>query len=101
MLRRNSFMKNQTCGNSHIAGASFTLYPMSDQFVEIILSSLKEVNSSKVWMETDDVTTTIRGKLCHVFDVTQAIFLQAAKTGVHVGFQATYSIGCPGDSTGD
>lgn len=92
---------NQSCGTSKIFGASFTLYPMSDDFVDIILSALKDVDTSKVWMETDDVTTTVRGKMNHVFDVTTAMFLHAASTGKHVGFQATYSLGCPGDSSGD
>ena len=94
-------MNRQACSNSKIAGASFTISPMSDDFVNIILGSLEKVDTSKVWMKTDDVTTTVRGKLVHVFDVTKAIFMVAAKTGEHVSFQATYSLGCPGDSEGD
>ncbi|WP_404451157.1 Ykof family thiamine-binding protein [Virgibacillus necropolis] len=94
-------MTNQQCSGSRIAGCSFSVHPMSDNFIEIITEALKNVNTSKVWMKTDDVTTTIRGKLVHVFDVTKAIFIHAAKTGEHVAFQATYSLGCPGDSTGD
>lgn len=94
-------MMNHMCGTSKIAGASFTIAPMSQNFVEIILNSIKETDTSKVWMDTDDVSTTVRGKLPHVFDVTTAIFLHAAKTGEHVAYQATYSIGCPGDSKGD
>src|SRR5699024_11008459 len=88
-------------GNQQIAGASFSLYPMSDDFVAIIQKSLSETDTSKVWMQTDDVTTTVRGKVVHVFDVTKAIMIHAAKTGKHVAFQATYSLGCPGDSEGD
>ena len=94
-------MMNQSCGTSDIAGVSFSVYPMSDQFVDIILAALKEVDTSKVWLKTDDVTTTVRGKIGHVFDVSKAIFLHAATTGKHVGYQATYSLGCPGDSAGD
>lgn len=89
------------CGTSRIAGCQFTLFPMSDRFVDIILSSLQEVDSSKVWMHTDDVSTCIRGKRVQLFDVTKALFLHAAKTGVHVAMSGTFSIGCPGDSTGD
>src|SRR5690625_5324264 len=74
---------------------------MSDDFVEVIESTLSAVNTSKVWLETDDVSTTIRGKLIHVFDVTKAICLQAAKSGEHVSFQATYSLGCQGDTEAD
>ncbi|MGM8365039.1 YkoF family thiamine/hydroxymethylpyrimidine-binding protein [Virgibacillus sp. W0181] len=94
-------MANEACGTHKIAGASFTVSPMSNNFVAIILDALKKADTSKVWMETDDVTTTVRGKMIHVFDVTKAIFLEAATTGEHVSFQATYSFGCPGDSAGD
>ncbi|MCP3032059.1 Ykof family thiamine-binding protein [Halobacillus sp. A1] len=92
---------NEQCGNLRTAGCSFSVHPMSDQFIEHILESLKHVDTSKVWMETDDVTTTVRGRIEHVFDVTKAILLTIADRGVHVAFQGTYSIGCPGDSSGD
>ncbi|MGP4060284.1 YkoF family thiamine/hydroxymethylpyrimidine-binding protein [Halobacillus sp. H74] len=92
---------NQVCENSRIVGCSFSVHPMSDQFVTYIMDSLKEVDTSKVWLHTDDVTTTVRGRMEHVFDVTKAILLHIAKTGVHVAFQGTFSIGCPGDTSGD
>ncbi|WP_027963590.1 YkoF family thiamine/hydroxymethylpyrimidine-binding protein [Halalkalibacillus halophilus] len=91
----------EVCGTSRIAGCQFTLFPMSDQFVDIILSSLEEVDSSKVWKDTDDVTTCVRGKMVHVFDVVKAIYLHAAKTGEHVAMSGTFSIGCPGDNEAD
>ncbi|MEN2767418.1 YkoF family thiamine/hydroxymethylpyrimidine-binding protein [Ornithinibacillus xuwenensis] len=94
-------MMRMRCGDSRIAGCQFTLFPMSDNFATIILTALKEVDTSKVWKDTDDVSTCIRGKLVHVFDVTRAIFLHAAKTGEHAAMSGTYSIGCPGDSSGD
>ncbi|MBM7541173.1 YkoF family thiamine/hydroxymethylpyrimidine-binding protein [Amphibacillus cookii] len=89
------------CGSNRIAGCSFSIHPMRDDFIEIIMRALKNVDTSKVWMQTDDVTTLVRGRIPHVFDVTKAIFLHAAKTGAHVAFEATYSIGCPGDTAGD
>src|SRR5690625_1621847 len=94
-------MKQNVCHHTPIVGASFTVSAMSNQFVEIIMDAIHTVDSSKVWMETDDVTTTIRGKSIHIFDVTSAIFLHAAATGEHIAFQATYSVGCPGDSDAD
>lgn len=84
-----------------ITGASFTLHPMSDDFARIIKESLNKTDTSNVWMETDDVTTTIRGDVVHVFDVTQAIVYYAAQTGQHISFHVTYSYGCPGDSEAD
>jgi energy-coupling factor transport system substrate-specific component len=89
------------CGTSEITGARFSIYPMSDRFVDIILSALEAVDTSKVWMESDDVSTCVRGRSEHVFDVVKAIFLESSKNGDHVVLQATFSNGCPGDSAGD
>lgn len=79
-----------------LAGVNFSIHPMSDDFKEIIKGALDAVDTSEVTMKTDDVTTTIKGKLNHVFDVTKAIFIHAANTKKHVAFQATFNMGCPG-----
>lgn len=94
-------VQGQACGTSRIVGCRFSLYPMSSQFVDIIMDALNKVDTSKVWSKTDDVSTCIRGRMEHVFDVTKAIFLQAAKSGEHVVLNGTFSIGCPGDTEGD
>ncbi|MFC0525057.1 YkoF family thiamine/hydroxymethylpyrimidine-binding protein [Pontibacillus salicampi] len=94
-------MEQRVCGSNRIAGCNFAIYPMTDDFVQVIQSALKEVDTSKVWMETTDIGTCVRGRITHIFDVTKAAFLQAASTGHHVVFNATYSIGCPGDTSGD
>lgn len=94
-------MQGLSCGTSRIVGCRFSIYPMTDRFVDVILSALNEVDTSKVWMETDDVTTCIRGRSEHVFDVAKAIFIHSAKTGVHTVFNGTFSVGCPGDTEGD
>ncbi len=86
---------------AEIAGCSFSVYPMDNDYVEIIKSALTSVNMSKVWSKTDDVSTVIRGRVSHVFDVSRAVFSQAADTGEHVTLRATYSIGCFGDDTVD
>src|SRR5699024_5092695 len=81
-----------------ITGASFTLHPMSDDFARIIKESLNKTDTSNVWMETDDVTTTIRGDDVHVFYVTQAIVYYAAQTCRHISFRVPYSYRCLGHS---
>ena len=91
----------QECGTERIAGCQFNLSVMSDDFAEVILGALDQIDTSKVWKETDDVSTCVRGRIEHVFDVVQAIYLEAAKTGKHVEMSGTFSIGCPGDSSGD
>lgn len=94
-------MSTSICGTSKIAGFRFSLYPMSDQFVELILNTLEKVDTSKVWMKTDDISTCIRGKIEHVFDVAKAVYVYAASTGSHVVLNGTFSIGCPGDTEGN
>ncbi len=86
---------------NRIAGCSFSIYPMSEDFVEIILSAIRRVDMSKVWRQTNDIETCIRGRISHVFDVTLALFSTAIESGEHVVFRGTFSIGCPGDSTAD
>lgn len=48
--------------NMEITGARFNLSPMSDDFVSIILGAIKQVDLSKVWAETDHISTVYRGK---------------------------------------
>lgn len=93
-------MSAKNTNADQIAGCSFSIYPMCDQFVDLILSSLEKVDTSKVWMNTDEVSTIVRGRIPHIFDVSRAIYLQAAKTGEHVVFSGTFSVGCPGDTEG-
>ena len=93
-------MSDSTDDKPRIAGCSFSLYPMSDQYADLILSAIKTVDSSNVWMKTDRVSTIVRGRIPHLFDVTQAAFLEIAKTGEHVVYSATFSVGCPGDTEG-
>lgn len=94
-------MNELVCGTSRIVGCRFSVFPMTDRFVEVITEVLRSVDSDKVWIQTDDVSTCIRGRAEHVFDVTRAIFAYAAASGVHTVFNGTYSIGCPGDTDAD
>ncbi|EJW14548.1 Ykof family thiamine-binding protein [Paenibacillus alvei] len=94
-------MNHLSCGTSRIVGCRFSIYPMSDRFVDIILGALRNTDLSKVWSHTDDVSTWVRGRSEHVFDVVQSIFLHSAAGGEHAVLNATFSIGCPGDTQGD
>ena len=89
------------CGLSPIVGFRFSLHPMSNEFVSIIKGALQDTDTSNVWMHTDDVSTVMRGKQVHVFNVAKAITLNAAKTGAHVALSGTFSAGCPGDTSAD
>ncbi|KGX87188.1 YkoF family thiamine/hydroxymethylpyrimidine-binding protein [Pontibacillus litoralis] len=90
-------MKERNCTSTRrVARCSFALYPMTDRFVDIITEALTSVDTTNVEMKTDDLGTYVEGAIQHVFDVTKALFLQAANTGHHVIFSGTFSIGCPG-----
>ncbi|MFD1032993.1 YkoF family thiamine/hydroxymethylpyrimidine-binding protein [Metaplanococcus flavidus] len=94
-------MEPLQCGTSPIVGFRFTLNPMCGDFIKIIKGALNGTDTSNVWMDTDDVSSVIRGKQNHVFNVAKALTLHAAKTGEHVALNGTFSIGCPGDTSGD
>lgn len=94
-------MEPLQCGMSPIVGFRFSLHPMASNFVKVIKGALTDIDTSNVWLRTDDVSTIIRGKQIHVFNVAKALTLHTAKTGEHVALSGTFSIGCPGDSSGD
>ncbi len=84
-----------------VSGCRFSLYPMTDRFVEIILDGLEKTDTSKVWKQTDKLSTCVRGKSTHVFDIVKGLFINAYKEDVHMVLEATFSKGCPGDTDAD
>ena len=84
-----------------ISGCRFTLYPMTDKFIDIILGSLEKTDTSAVWSETDALSTVYRGKLPYVADAVKALFINAYQEGVHMAIEGQFSKGCPGDISGD
>ena len=91
------------CGGSGtgITGCRFSLSPMTDGFVDIILGAVGKTRTDKVWQETGKLSTIYRGKQIHVEDAVKACFINAWHEGVHMTMEATYSRGCPGDISGD
>lgn len=89
------------CGTSKIIGCRFSLHPMDSEFISIIQGALAEVDLSTVWRHTDDVSTVIRGEGPHVFNALTALTEKAASHGKHMAMNATFSVGCPGDTAGD
>lgn len=84
-----------------ISGCRFTLYPMCDNFIDIILGGLERVDTSAVWSETDALSTVYRGKLDYVMDAVSALSASAWTEGVHMAIEGQVSKGCPGDVSGD
>ncbi len=51
-----------TGASQEITGCRFSLSPMTDRFVEVILGAIEKVDTSKVWKATDKLSTVYRGK---------------------------------------
>jgi hypothetical protein len=81
------------------AGAQISLYPMTDGFVDVILSSLNALDPwrDRLRIETDDISTLIVGPPEVLFPALRDLYAAAAKSGQHVVLRATLSRGCPGE----
>ncbi len=81
------------------AGAQVSLYPMTDGFVDVILSSLGALDPwrDQLRIETDDISTLFVGPPEVLFPALGALYVAAAKTDHHVVLRATLSRGCPGE----
>lgn len=88
---------NLKCGISDVVGARIGVYPMQDNFVEVILGAIKETDKTGLYVVTDDLGTTIQGKRERVFSYVKEVFLRTANAGEHVVANVLFSVGCPGD----
>src|SRR3954453_13547156 len=81
------------------SGAQVSLYPMTDNFVGVILSSLGALDPyrSSFRIETDDVSTLLVGPPDQLFPAMRDLFVAAAGRGTHCVLAATVSRGCPGE----
>ena len=84
-----------------ITGCRFSLYPMTDDFVSIILGALDKTDTSFVWSQSDALSTVYRGKREYVIDAVAALFANAWRDGIHMALEGQVSRGCPGDVSGD
>jgi hypothetical protein len=79
-------------------GARFSLYPMSDRYVPVILGAIDGIRERGLEVETDDVSTFIGGDRNRVWSTLEDVFAKAARTGDHVVMTALVSHGCPGET---
>lgn len=80
-------------------GAQVSLYPMTSDFVRVILSALEAVAPyrDQLRIETDDISTLMVGSPEPLFDALRDLFARAARDPVHVTMHATISRKCPGE----
>ena len=82
-------------------GIRFSLYPMRDDFVPVILGAVDGLQRFGVEAEVDDVSTCLIGAEPNLFEALRVAFGRAAASGAHVVLNATFSAGCPGEPEGD
>jgi hypothetical protein len=81
------------------AGGQVSLYPMTDGFVDVILSSLSALDPyrDRLRIETDDISTLIVGSPEVLFPALRDLYVATAATRHHAVLRATLSRGCPGE----
>ena len=74
-------------------GARFSLYPMADRFVPVILDAIEGLRDGGLEVETDDVSTFLGGAQEQVFGALRQAFTRAAGSGEHVAMAILFSYG--------
>ncbi|MBE1505004.1 hypothetical protein H4W29_002185 [Rhizobium viscosum] len=76
-----------------------SLYPMSGNFVGIILEAIKALDPyrDRLRIETDDISTLMVGPPDVLFAAMRDLFVSAAASGEHCVLSAAISRGCPGE----
>lgn len=79
-------------------GARFSIYPMTDRYVPVIVAAIEGLGHRGLEIETDDVSTFLGGDRNAVWSSLEEAFAKAAQTGEHVAMAALVSHGCPGET---
>jgi len=80
-----------------VIGARFSLYPMTADFVPVILKALEAMHAFPLERDTDDISTFLSGEEGVLFGALAAAFEQASAGGEHLVMSLTLSRGCPGE----
>lgn len=81
------------------SGAQISLYPMTDDFVGVIMNALGALDPyrDRLRIETDDISTLVVGPPEVLFPAMRDLFVATAGSGVHCVLSAAISRGCPGE----
>ncbi|QOR71515.1 hypothetical protein IM660_04280 [Ruania alkalisoli] len=78
-------------------GARFSLHPMTDSFIDVILGALDAADSTGLTISTDDVSTHVRGREDRILAYLTEAIAHAGRSGVHTVAHVLLSRGCPGE----
>jgi energy-coupling factor transport system substrate-specific component len=86
-------------GDPVFSGAQISLYPMTDDFVGVIVDAIGALEPYRPGfrIETDDMSTLLVGPPDRLFPAMRDLFAAAARRGIHCVLAATVSRGCPGE----
>ena len=81
------------------SGAQVSLYPMTDDFVGVIVGALDALEPYRrtFRIETDDISTLLVGPPDQLFPAMRDLFVAAAASGTHCVLAATVSRKCAGE----
>lgn len=80
-------------------GARFTVAVMDNDFARIILAALASADASDLTVQTDPVSTLVRGSEQRVLEYVTSVIAAAARSGHHISATLLLSRGCPGEVT--
>ncbi len=69
----------------------FTLSPMSDRFIELILGAIGKVDAGSITQRTDKLSTVYRGSRSAVEDAVKACFCYAYRSDVHMTMECAFT----------
>lgn len=81
-------------------GARLAIYPMTDRFVDVILSAVRAMETDGMTVQTDSLGTLLIGEEARVFEAVRTAFKQAATYEGHMVMTLHLSRGCPGEPEG-
>jgi len=78
-------------------GARVTLAVMADDFAEVITRALRETDSTGLELQSDSVSTFVRGDEQRICDYLCGLIATVGRTGRHASASVLLSRGCPGE----
>ena len=81
--------------DKELTACRFSLYPMTDNYIDIILRSLAMTDTGEIYAETDAVSTVYAGSFSAVADAVQGLFIHAFRPGVHMAIEGEFGAEIP------
>ncbi len=86
-----------SCCSHGVYGARLGIYPMQDNFADLILDAVRSCDRSNLAVITDDMGTLIQGTKRRVFDYVSDVIGHAFRHDGHTVANVLFSFGCDGD----